>query len=67
MHQATTGNSHLHPIFQQALAPFAPAARVKFTIEESPTGWVVTDSNGAKRPFAKSWLAMAWIEKQLSN
>jgi hypothetical protein len=60
-------NAHLHPIFQQALAPFAPARRVKFTIEESAAGWVVTDGQGAKHPFAKSWLAMAWIEKQLSN
>lgn len=40
---------------------------MKYTIETAKpaAGWVVTDSDGTSHLFAKLWIALAWIEKQL--
>ena len=39
----------------------------KFTIESAKpaAGWIVTDQTGTPHQFAKLWLALSWIEKQL--
>lgn len=41
----------------------------QYTIKSAKpaTGWIVTDSQGTPHQFAKLWLALSWIEKQLKG
>jgi hypothetical protein len=40
---------------------------MKYTIESAKpaTGWIVTGPDGTNHLFAKLWLALSWVEKQL--
>jgi len=38
---------------------------VKYTLEPGAAGWIVTNYAGQSRTFAKLWLALAYIQKQL--
>ena len=40
---------------------------MKYTIEPGDTGWIVTGYAGKRRSFAKLWLALAYIDKQLGS
>lgn len=42
---------------------------MKYTVESArpATGWIVTDAQGNSHQFAKLWLALGWIEKQLKG
>jgi hypothetical protein len=37
-------NAHLHPIFRQALAPFAPASKPRHVLSEERTGFGLGDA-----------------------
>ena len=42
---------------------------MKYTVESArpAAGWIVTDANGTPHQFAKLWLALSWVEKQLKG
>jgi hypothetical protein len=40
---------------------------MKYTLEPAQSGWKVTNYAGQARTFAKLWLALSYIEKQLSR
>lgn len=42
---------------------------MKYTIQSAKpaSGWIVTSPDGTPHQFAKLWLALSWIEKQLKS
>ena len=40
---------------------------MKYTIEPNQAGWLVTNYAGQSKSFAKLWLALAYIQKQLGR
>lgn len=42
---------------------------MKYSIESAKpaTGWIVTCPDGSTHLFAKRWLALSWIDKQLKG
>jgi hypothetical protein len=37
----------------------------EYTIKSTTTGFIVVNPDGTAKQFAKLWLALSWLEKQL--